>query len=97
MFTSSFLIIVLDIFLSNESYEATESDDFLQVSVCINKKIGTNNQVPVHLVAETVEMANQSGISLPPTILVDDPYAPRRASMSTNDCPDNLSLFSRFL
>lgn len=76
-----YFIIVLDMFLSNKSYEAAESDEFLQVSICVNKKIGRHNEVPVCITAETVEMANQSGIPLPATILADNPYSPSKAGV----------------
>ena len=79
-----FFYIVLDVSFSKEEYQVSESNDSLQVYVCKNKVIGLNTllvdfEVEVLIVAQTIEMANSSGIPLPSTVPEDNPYSPSRA------------------
>lgn len=72
------IVIVLDLHLSREEYEVTESTQQVRVGVCKDQIISVWSYLFVRVLAETVESANASGVSLP-EIPADNPYAPNRA------------------
>ena len=77
--------LVLDIFLTEDNYQAMESDGFLELSVCRNNEISVFSVINVMISAVTVDNATSSGRSLQNlSIPADNPHSPNRASQSVD-------------
>ena len=79
--------LVLDIFLTEDNYQAMESDGFLKISVCRNNEIPLFSEIKAMISAVTVENATSSGRPLQNlSIPADNPHSPNRASQSVDIC-----------
>ena len=91
------IFAVLDIYLDEQSYEASESDGYVEMSVCKNGTISSHpsslNTIIATVSMVTVEEATNSGGPLPASIPQDNAYSPNRAGTVclklTNKIPMN--------